>query len=256
MVEMGEVAPRRLEDQVVIVTGGTGLLGRAFVSALLREGSRVAFAYHRNVDQAAAMATALKANGHLRSYQVDVRDAASVRGMTKDVLDVWGRIDGLINNAAVVRDNLLLSLDEAAWRDVIDVNLSGTYTVSRPVISHMIRSHQGVILNVGSVSGLRGVRGQTNYCAAKAGLVGFTRALAAEVAPHGIRVNVLVPGAIEGGMTEGLSKRRLDEIKTSIPFRRFGRPEEIVNVAMFLLSSAASYITGQVVCVDGGLSSV
>jgi 3-oxoacyl-[acyl-carrier protein] reductase len=251
-----EKALRLLEEQVVIVTGGTGLLGRAFVNALLREGARVAFAYHRSVDQAAAMAAALNADGNLRSYQVDVRDAASVCGMTEDVLHVWGRIDGLINNAAVVRDHLLLSLDAAAWRDVIDINLSGVYTVSRPVISHMVRSHQGVILNVGSVSGLRGVRGQTNYCAAKAGIIGFTRALAAEVAPHGVRVNVLVPGAIEGGMTAGLSQRRLEEIKTSIPFRRFGRPEEIVNVAMFLLSSAASYLTGQVVCVDGGLSSV
>jgi 3-oxoacyl-[acyl-carrier protein] reductase len=255
MVDIDRVA-RRLEDQVVIVTGGTGLLGRAFVSTLLREGARVAFAYNRSVDQAAAMASALNANGNLRSYQVDVRNAASVCGMIDDVLNVWGRIDGLINNAAVVRDRLLLSLDETAWRDVIDTNLSGTYTVSRPVISHMVRAHQGVILNIGSVSGLRGVRGQTNYCAAKAGLIGFTRALAAEVAPHGVRVNVLVPGAIEGGMTEGLSPRRLEEIKASIPCRRFGRPEEIVNVAMFLLSSAASYLTGQVVCVDGGLSSV
>jgi 3-oxoacyl-[acyl-carrier protein] reductase len=256
MGDLNTSVTRELAGRVVIVTGGTGLLGRAFVKALLDAGARVALAYHRSRDQARTFAESLGANGNLRCYQVDVRDSASVNRMIADVLTVWNTIHGLINNAGVVRDQLLLALDECAWREVIDTDLSGPYLVSRPVISHMVRNHQGVILNIGSVSGLRGIRGQTNYCAAKAGLIGFTRALAAEVAPHGVRVNLLVPGALDGGMTDGLSQSRLQAIKATIPLRRFGQPEEVVNVAMFLLSPAASYVTGQVICVDGGMSSV
>lgn len=240
--------------KVALVTGGTRGIGRAIVLELARGGCHVAFNYARSADLARALEAEVAALGvQALSAQVDVADVEGAKRLVADVKARFGRLDYLVNNAGRTRDKLLAMMSEADWDEVVDTNLKGLYAFSKAAIGLMIRARAGRILNITSVSGTMGIAGQVNYSSAKAGAIGFTKALAREVAKANITVNALALGFITTDMTSGLPEEYRATILGQIPLKRFADPAEVARVAAFLLSDAASYITCQVIHLDGGL---
>ena len=236
--------------KVAIVTGGSRGIGRAIVKALARDGAKVAFTYAQN--KAAADEVA---NGEtIIGIQADVTNFDQARDLVKQVKEKFGRIDILVNNAGITRDKLLLMMSEKDWDDVIDTNLKGAFNLTKPVVGVMLRQKTGTILNITSISGIIGMGGQVNYSSSKAGMIGFTKALAKEMAKANITVNALALGFVETDMTGGLNPEFRTKALEQIPLGRFGKPEEMAEVALFMLSAKAGYMTGQVVQVDGGLA--
>ena len=241
--------------RTAIVTGGTRGIGRAICMELGRRGCNIAFNYARSAEQAESLVASLQALGRRAiAYRADVVNYAAVEAMIAGVKKEFGRIDCLVNNAGIVRDKLLLAMSEGDWDEVIATNLKGIFNVSKLVVGAMIRARSGAILNITSISGVVGTAGQTNYAASKAGVIGFTKTLAKEVASRNITVNALALGFIATEMTESLSNEYKEKALQAIPLGRFGTPEEIGHIAAFLLSDAARYITGQVIQVDGGMA--
>jgi len=241
--------------KTAIVTGGTRGIGRAICLELGRQGCNIAFNYARSTEQAESLIVSLQALGRKASaYPADVTDYAAVEAMISGVKKEFGHINFLVNNAGICRDKLLLAMSENDWDEVIATNLKGVFNFSKLVVGAMIRSRCGAILNITSISGVVGVPGQTNYAASKAGIIGFTKALAKEVASRNITVNALALGFIATDMTESLPNEYKGKMIQGIPLGRFGTPEEIGRIAAFLLSDAARYITGQVIQVDGGMA--
>jgi 3-oxoacyl-[acyl-carrier protein] reductase len=235
---------------VVLVTGGSRGIGRAIVADFSRSGARVFFTYHKSDEQAQVVAaeynaTAIKcpqAQGDIIEQSVD-----SILGET-------GRIDILVNNAGIKADDFLMMMSYEEWSKVVDTNINGAYRWSKAVSRCMINARSGVIINIASVSGLIGIGGQTNYAASKGAILAFTRSLAAELGPKGIRVNAVVPGFIDTDMTAVVPKQIRRENRERILMKRFGRAEEVAHVVSFLASDKASYITAQAIVVDGGLT--
>lgn len=243
-----------LAGKVALVTGGSRGIGRAVAEALAREGAAVAVAAGRDLAAAEETATAVRALGVGGiPLQGDVSAAAQADALVAATLGQWGRLDLLVNNAGITRDGLLMRMDEGDWDAVVDVNLKGAFLCTRAALKPMLRQRSGCIVNITSVMGLRGSAGQANYAAAKSGMIGLTKSAAWEVASRGIRVNAVAPGFITTRMTEGLPQGVTAEALKRIPLGRFGRPEDVAGVVVFLCSEAAGYITGQVVVVDGGL---
>jgi 3-oxoacyl-[acyl-carrier protein] reductase len=238
------------ENKVAIVTGGSRGIGRAIVQALAREGAKVAFTFVQNKASADEVA-----NGDsIVAFQADVTQFDQAKDLVKQIKERFGRIDILVNNAGITRDKLLALMSEKDWDDVLDTNLKGMFNLSKPVVGTMIRQKSGTILNITSISGIIGMPGQVNYSSSKAGMIGFTKALAKEIAKANITVNAMALGFVETDMTAVLNQEYRAKALEQIPLGRFGKTADIAEVALFLVSDKASYITGQVIQVDGGLA--
>jgi 3-oxoacyl-[acyl-carrier protein] reductase len=242
-----------LAGKVAVVTGGSRGIGRAIVELLAGDGVDVVLFYRGNVEAAREVVDAVSsAGGKAQAMQVDVADAAAVTAAIDQVAENRGRIDVLVNNAGVVRDNLLAMLDDADIRTVLDTNIGGVFNVTRAVVPHMISKRSGRIINLSSVAGEKGGRGQSNYAASKGAINAFTRAMAVELASRKITVNCVAPGVIETEMSQQVRELAGDEVKKRILLRRYGQAQDIAYAVWFLASRFADYITGEVLHVDGG----
>lgn len=241
-----------LKDKRVFVTGGSRGIGKAIVTACLKEGAHVSYLstkespFHTEMEEVAS-----SAGTTLKWYQGNVTNEEQIvkimEELTKEGIDV------VVNNAGIERDGLVFRMTMEQWQQVLDVNLTGAFVVAREASRAMIRQRKGSIINMASVIGLMGNAGQTNYAASKAGLIGFTKALAKETAKRGVRVNAIAPGFIKTDMTDKLKDDIKESIKAQIPMNELGNPEDIANAVLFLASDMASYVTGQVLTVDGGM---
>src|SRR6516165_8852217 len=236
--------------KVAIVTGGSRGIGRAIVQALAREGARVAFTYVQNK----ALADEIANGDTVVAFQADVASFEQAKNLVKQVKERFGRVDILVNNAGITRDKLVALMSEKDWDDVIDTNLKGVFAMTKPVMGAMLRQRSGAILNITSISGIVGMPGQVNYSSSKAGMIGFTKALAKEIAKANVTVNALALGFVETDMTAVLNEEYRTKALAQIPLGRIGKPENMAEVAVFLVSDKANYITGQVIQVDGGLA--
>ena len=242
-----------LAGKTVLVTGGSRGIGRAIVELFARDGADVAFFYRDNAAAANEVVGQAQAAGlKVAAEQVDVADSKSVAAAVERLVERWGRIDVLVNNAGVIRDNLLALLEDEDVRTVLETNVGGVFNVTRAVVPHMIARRAGKIVNLGSVSGEKGGRGQTNYAASKGAINAFTRALAVELASRRITVNCVAPGVIETDMSQAVRDMAGDEVKGRILLRRFGQPQDVAYAVWFLASRFADYVTGEVLHVDGG----
>lgn len=243
-----------LDSKVALVTGASRGIGRAVAVALAKAGAKVVINYAGNIKAAQEVLTEIQsAGGEAIIIQADVASLEAVEQMTKHVMDTYGRIDILVNNAGITRDALLMRMKEADWDDVMNTNLKGIFNCTKVVSRIMMKQRAGRIINMSSVVGITGNIGQANYAAAKAGVIGFTKACAKEFAARNINVNAVAPGFIATDMTAVLSDDVKNEMAGKIPLGRLGRPEDVSSLVVFLASDAATYITGQTINVDGGM---
>lgn len=244
-----------LKGQVALVTGASRGIGAAIACRLARCGVRIGVNYHVNKEAAREVVETIAGlGGEAMPVAADVAQEPAARAAVERVIDRWGQVNILVNNAGITRDRLLVRMTSEDWDQVMDIDLRGAFLCTKYVMPHLIRQRQGRIINISSVVGIGGNPGQANYAAAKAGLIGFTKAVAREVASRNITVNALAPGFIDtGGMVDQLSEEARQQILSRIPLGRFGSGEEVAEAVAFLCSQGAGYITGQVLTIDGGL---
>ena len=243
-----------LEGSVALVTGASRGIGAVVAARLAEAGARVGVNYLSSRAAAAGVVDSINnRGGEAMLVEGDVAQETSAASAVKQVIDKWGRINILVNNAGINRDRLLMRMTSDDWDQVLTVDLKGAFLCTRYVIPHLIRQHSGRIINISSVVGISGNPGQANYAAAKAGLIGFTKAVAREVASRNVTVNALAPGYIATGMVEQLSEDTRQRILDRIPMGKFGAPEDVAEAVLFLCGQGAGYITGQVLTIDGGM---
>ncbi len=243
------------DRQVALVTGGSRGIGRAIAVQLARDGFDVALCYRQAAEAAAETAERIRGLGHRVFHGTcDVSELDDVQRFIKAAEEDLGELALAVNCAGIVKDNPLVLMDQGAWKDVLGTNLDGVFNVCRTVVFGFLKRRRGGIVNISSVAGVYGNATQTNYCAAKAGIIGFSKALAKEVGPYGVRVNVVAPGFITTQMTEGLGPKVAERLMPSIALRRLGEAAEVADLVSFLASNRAAYITGQVIQVDGGIT--
>ena len=241
-------------DKVAMITGATRGIGKQIALTLANEGYNIVLNYRTKNDELIQAKNEIESkNVKCLTVQGDVTNFEDCKQMIERAINEFGKIDVLINNAGITKDMLLARMKEEDFKQVIDVNLVGTFNMTKNVISYMMKARNGRIINISSVVGIAGNAGQTNYSASKAGIIGFTKSLAKEVASRNILVNAVAPGFIETNMTDVLKQEVKDEIAKNIPLKRMGTPKDVANVVKFLASEDSSYITGQVISVDGGM---
>lgn len=244
-----------LENKKMIIIGGSNGIGFATALKCLQEGAHVGITFHSSRERLVLLKDTADTNQvSFHAVQMDIQNPSSIRTGMQELMESLGEVDVLINSAGITRDRSFAFMNETDWDSVLDVNLSGVYRVIKKAILPMVAHKNGVILNVASVSGLMGIAGQANYCSAKAGLIGLTKALAREFGPYNIRVNAVAPGYIETDLLNTMSEEHRTKALTQIPLKRFGTPDEIADLLTFLASDKASYINGETIVIDGGLS--
>lgn len=244
-----------LEGRVALVTGGSRGIGRAIVETLAADGAKVAFVYNSNSAAADEVEAAMKEKGfEVKGVQADVRSKEAADKVVSDLVEDWGSIDILVNNAGIIRDGLLATMDSDQWQAVIDTNLTSVFNFCQAATRHMMSQRYGRIVNMSSVAADVSNPGQANYAASKGGIEGFTRCVATELARRGVTANAVAPGFIQTDMTEAVVEMAGKEIKKKIPCRRLGLPQDIANAVLYFAQESSSYVTGQVLKVDGGLT--
>lgn len=241
-------------NKVAIVTGGTRGIGRSIVLALCRQGADCAFTYVKNSEAAESLAQEIRDIGRRAiPFKLDVRDFEGTKTVIENVKKEFGKIDILVNNAGITRDKSLMMMSKEDWSDVIDTDLTGVFNTTRACIITFLKQKSGNIVNIASVSGIHPLPGQVNYAAAKAGVIGFTKSLAREVAPYNIRVNAVAPGFVDTDMTATFGDKQREKAISMVPLHRFGTADDVAQAVVFLASDASQYITGQTLQIDGGL---
>ena len=244
----------QLKGKTAVVTGGSRGIGKSIALELASKGANVVVNYTKNIESAEAVVREIKAMGVSgMAIKADVSNNAEVENLVNEVLNTFGSIDILVNNAGITRDNLIIRMTEKDFDDVINTNLKGAFICTKAVSKVMIKQKAGKIINISSVVGIIGNAGQCNYAAAKAGLIGFTKSMAKELAKRGINVNAVAPGFIETDMTSKLPEKVKEEFINNIPLTRIGKPQDIAKTVLFLASEYSDYITGQVINIDGGM---
>lgn len=242
-----------LEGKVALITGATRGIGKGIAEVFAKEGAEVAFTYAGSVDKAKALEEELGKITKVKSYQSDASDYDAAQQLAADVIADFGRIDILINNAGITRDNLMLRMSKDDWDTIIKVNLDSVFNLTKAVIKPMMKARSGSIINMTSVVGVKGNAGQANYAASKAGVIGFSKSIALELGSRNIRCNAIAPGFIETEMTAALDEKTIQGWRDAIPLKRGGQPEDVANACVFLASDMSTYISGQVLNVDGGM---
>jgi 3-oxoacyl-[acyl-carrier protein] reductase len=247
--------PLLLENKVALITGGSRGIGRAIALEFAGRGAAVVVNYNKSPESAEEVVSKIKAGGgKAAAAQADVSDIKQAEGLIKFTVETFGDLSILVNNAGITRDQLIMMMPEADWDAVINTNLKSTFNCSKAAVKHMMRKRVGRIINIASVAGQMGNPGQTNYSASKAGQIGFTKALAREVASRNITVNAIAPGFVDTEILEAMTPEILEAALKMVPLARKGKPEEVAYAAAFLASDQAAYITGQVLGVDGGMA--
>lgn len=242
-----------LEGKVALITGATRGIGKGIAEVYAKEGAKVAFTYAGSVDKAKALEDELSKITVAKGYQSDASDYEAAQKLVEEVMAEFGQIDILINNAGITRDNLMLRMSKDDWDTIIRVNLDSVFNLTKAVIKPMMKAKSGSIINMTSVVGVKGNAGQANYAASKAGVIGFSKSIALELGSRNIRCNAVAPGFIETEMTAALDEKTVQGWREGIPLKRGGQPEDVANACVFLGSGMSSYITGQVLNVDGGM---
>ncbi len=242
-----------LQGKVALITGATRGIGKGIAEVFAKQGAEVAFTYAGSVDKAKALEEELGKITKVKSYQSDASDYDAAQQLAADVITDFGKIDILINNAGITRDNLMLRMSKDDWDTIIKVNLDSVFNLTKAVIKPMMKARSGSIINMTSVVGVKGNAGQANYAASKAGVIGFSKSIALELGSRNIRCNAIAPGFIETEMTAALDEKTVQGWRESIPLKRGGQPEDVANACVFLASDMSTYISGQVLNVDGGM---
>ncbi|HKK88511.1 MAG TPA: 3-oxoacyl-[acyl-carrier-protein] reductase [Saprospiraceae bacterium] len=242
-----------VEDKVVLITGGSRGIGSEMVRVFAENGAKVAFTYRSSAKKANELVAAL-GDDKVKAYQSDAADFDQAKQLVDQVVEDLGTIDVLVNNAGITKDNLIIRMSEEEWDMVIETNLKSVFNLSKHAARVMMRKRDGVIINIGSVVGIFGNAGQTNYSASKAGIIGFSKSMAKELGSRNVRCNVVAPGFIETEMTEALTDEQRDQYLQVIPLKRLGKGREVADTCLFLSSSMGEYITGQVISVCGGMN--
>ncbi len=244
-----------LQDKVALITGGSRGIGEAIAKRYAEQGASVAFTYHSSEERAKKIEAELQAMGvKAKGYKSDASSYEQAEALVKDVLEEFGQVDILINNAGITRDNLMLRMSEEQWDEVMETNLKSVFNLTKQIIRPMMKNRSGSIINMSSVVGVFGNAGQANYAASKAGVIGFSKSIAKEIGSRGIRCNAVAPGFIETDMTHGLDDKTKEAFLASIPMKRLGQAEEVADVCVFLGSDMSKYVSGQTISVCGALN--